>query len=107
MCSLSLSSSSVDVDVEDYYGYFMDMVRAVLDGNMEASQYEDTMREMYGIEAYQLFTMDKVVQNIVRQVSNQIFLTDYSLHKKTPSCKFNILNIHSFMCMKCARYFLL
>lgn len=59
---------SVDVEVEDYYSYFLEMVRAVLDGNMESSQYEDTMREMYGIEAYQLFTMDKVVQNIVRQV---------------------------------------
>lgn len=59
----------VEVDVEDYYSYFLDMVMAVLDGNLEASQYEDTMREMYGIEAYQLFTMDKVVQNLVRQVS--------------------------------------
>lgn len=30
------------------------------------------MREMYGIEAYQLFTMDKVVQNIVRQVQHLV-----------------------------------
>ena len=72
--SLSLGAEffvlfSVEVEVEDYYSYFLEMVRAVLDGNMEASQYEDTMREMYGINAYHLFTMDKVVQNIVRQVS--------------------------------------
>ncbi|CAG5127144.1 unnamed protein product, partial [Candidula unifasciata] len=64
--------SPLDVEVEDYYSYFLEMVRAVLDGNMEASQYEDTMREMYGIEAYQLFTMDKVVQNIVRQVQHLV-----------------------------------
>ncbi|CAL1533075.1 unnamed protein product [Lymnaea stagnalis] len=64
--------SPLDVDVEDYYSYFLDMIRAVLDGNMESSQYEDTMREMFGIEAYQLFTMDKVVQNIVRQVQHLV-----------------------------------
>ena len=58
----------VEAEVQDYYSYFMDMVRAVLDGNMESSQYEDTMREMYGIDAFQFFTMDKLVQNVVRQV---------------------------------------
>uniref|UniRef100_A0A2C9K1L6 Paired amphipathic helix protein Sin3a n=1 Tax=Biomphalaria glabrata TaxID=6526 RepID=A0A2C9K1L6_BIOGL len=64
--------SPLEVEVEDYYSYFLDMIRAVLDGNMESSQYEDTMREMFGIEAYQLFTMDKVVQNIVRQVQHLV-----------------------------------
>ncbi|GFO40615.1 paired amphipathic helix protein sin3a [Plakobranchus ocellatus] len=62
----------LEADVQDYYSYFMDMVRAVLDGNMESSQYEDTMREMYGIDAFQLFTMDKLVQNVVRQVQHLV-----------------------------------
>ena len=44
------------------------MVKNLLDGNLESSQYEDTMRELFGIHAYISFTMDKVVQNIVRQV---------------------------------------
>ncbi|GFR95892.1 paired amphipathic helix protein Sin3a, partial [Elysia marginata] len=62
----------LEVEVQDYYPYFMDMVRAVLDGNMESSQYEDTMREMYGIDAFQFFTMDKLVQNVVRQVQHLV-----------------------------------
>ena len=45
------------------------MVRNLLDGNMESSAFEDTLREMFGIHAYMAFTMDKLVQNIVRQVS--------------------------------------
>ncbi|KAK3764797.1 hypothetical protein RRG08_046433 [Elysia crispata] len=62
----------LEAEVQDYYSYFMDMVRAVLDGNMESSQYEDTMREMYGIDAFQFFTMDKLVQNVVRQVQHLV-----------------------------------
>ena len=44
------------------------MVRNLLDGNMEANLYEDTLREMFGIHAYIAYTMDKVVSNAVRQV---------------------------------------
>lgn len=46
------------------------MVKNLLDGNMESNAYEDTLREMFGIHAYIAFTLDKVVQNIVRQVSH-------------------------------------
>lgn len=67
--SLSLSSPSpVDVDVEDYYSVFLEMVRNLLDGNMEPAQYEDSLREMFTIHAFIAFTMDKLIQNIVRQV---------------------------------------
>lgn len=58
----------VDIDVEDYYSAFLEMVRNLLDGNMEASQYEDSLREMFTIHAYIAFTMDKLIQSIVRQV---------------------------------------
>lgn len=42
---------------------------------MEPTQYEDTLREMFGINAYIAFTLDKVVHNCVRQVKivNKIF----------------------------------
>jgi len=45
------------------------MVKNVLDGNMESTAYEDTLREMFGIHAYIAFTLDKVVTYAVRQVS--------------------------------------
>ena len=38
-------------------------------GNMETSVFEDTCREMFGVHAYIVFTIDKLVQNTVRQVS--------------------------------------
>lgn len=69
--SLPLSPPTVDVDVEDYYSVFLEMVRNLLDGNMEPAQYEDSLREMFTIHSYIAFTMDKLIQNIVRQVCAQ------------------------------------
>uniref|UniRef100_UPI0035901EA7 paired amphipathic helix protein Sin3a isoform X2 n=1 Tax=Myxine glutinosa TaxID=7769 RepID=UPI0035901EA7 len=59
-----------ELDVEDYYPAFLDMVRNLLDGNMESSAFEDTLREMFTIHAYTCFTMDKLIQNIVRQLQH-------------------------------------
>ncbi|XP_053172449.1 paired amphipathic helix protein Sin3a-like isoform X2 [Scomber japonicus] len=62
----------MDVDVEDYYSVFLEMVRNLLDGNMEPAQYEDSLREMFTIHAYIAFTMDKLIQSIVRQLQHLV-----------------------------------
>ncbi|KAK2087616.1 Paired amphipathic helix protein Sin3b [Saguinus oedipus] len=58
-----------EVELEEYYPAFLDMVRSLLEGSIDPTQYEDTLREMFTIHAYVGFTMDKLVQNIARQVS--------------------------------------
>nr|CAI5849844.1 unnamed protein product [Callosobruchus analis] len=58
------------IEVEDYYPAFLDMVKNLLDGNMEANAYEDTLREMFGIHAYIAFTLDKVISYAVRQLQH-------------------------------------
>jgi paired amphipathic helix protein Sin3a len=63
------SKTKLDVSATEYYPTFLDIVRNLLDGNIDSFQYEDTLREMFGIHAYVSFTLDKVVQNCVRQVS--------------------------------------
>ncbi|KAG7468308.1 hypothetical protein MATL_G00141500 [Megalops atlanticus] len=60
----------MDIEVEDFYSAFLEMVRNLLDGNMDASQYEDSLREMFTIHAYIAFTMDKLIQSIVRQLQH-------------------------------------
>ncbi|XP_037539186.1 SIN3 transcription regulator family member Aa [Nematolebias whitei] len=60
----------MDIEVEDYYSAFLEMVRNLLDGNMEPSHYEDSLREMFTIHAYIAFTMDKLIQSIVRQLQH-------------------------------------
>lgn len=56
--------------MEDYFPVFVDMIKQVLDGNLDGNQFEDMLREMFGIHAYIGFTMDKVVQNICRQLQH-------------------------------------
>lgn len=55
-----------EVLVEDYYPTFLEMLKSVLDGNMDSNHYEDSLREMFGIHAYTAFTLDRVsfVDNI-------------------------------------------
>lgn len=61
-----------EIEVEDYFPVFIDMIKQLLDGNLESNQYEDMLRELFGIYAYVAFTMDKVVQNIVRQLQHMV-----------------------------------
>ncbi|XP_011177840.2 uncharacterized protein LOC105209234 isoform X2 [Zeugodacus cucurbitae] len=56
--------------VDEYYSVFLEMLKNVLDGNMDSNSFEDSMREMFGIHAYISFTLDKVVSNAVRQLQN-------------------------------------
>jgi len=60
------------IDVEEYFPAFLEMVKNLLDGNMDANNFEDTLREMFGVRAYISFTMDRLIQNIVRQLQNLI-----------------------------------
>lgn len=62
--------STGEVELEEYYPAFLDMVRSLLDGNLDSTQYEDTLREMFTIHAYIGFTIDKVIHNIIRQVGS-------------------------------------
>ncbi|XP_015185783.1 PREDICTED: paired amphipathic helix protein Sin3a isoform X2 [Polistes dominula] len=61
-----------EIEIGEYYPAFLDMVKNVLDGNMESTAYEDTLREMFGIHAYIAFTLDKVVTYAVRQLQHLV-----------------------------------
>ena len=54
--------------MEEYYPTFLNMAKNFMEGNIDSSSYEDTCREMFGVHAYPTFTVDRLVQNIVRQV---------------------------------------
>ncbi|XP_014223938.1 paired amphipathic helix protein Sin3a-like isoform X2 [Trichogramma pretiosum] len=56
--------------IEEYYPVFLDMIKNLLDGNLDANQYEDNLREMFGIHAFTAFTLDKVVIYAVRQLQH-------------------------------------
>lgn len=47
---------------------FIDMARELIEGTLDASVYEDDCRALLGTSAYQLFTLDKLVQRLVRHI---------------------------------------
>ena len=49
-----------EIEPEDYYPTFLEMVKNLLDGHTDSQTYEDSLREMFGIHAYVSFTLDKV-----------------------------------------------
>ena len=65
----NLSSCPSDpMPVEHYYTHFLSLVKDLLDCNVEPAVYEDKLREMFGVNSYVAFTLDKLISNIVRQV---------------------------------------
>ncbi|KAI3479200.1 hypothetical protein L1887_58789 [Cichorium endivia] len=67
LCDLNTKN---EYDADNYFIGLIDMVKQLLDGNLDSNQFEDQLREMFGIHAYVSFTLDKVVQNIVRQLQH-------------------------------------
>lgn len=88
-------ASTGEVELEEYYPAFLDMVRSLLDGNLDSAQYEDTLREMFTIHAYIGFTIDKVIHNIIRQVSRVRSCTEASYQTIKTCTTFNTITIWS------------
>ncbi|XP_045457494.1 uncharacterized protein LOC123667697 [Melitaea cinxia] len=71
--ALRLKPSNLPMDVSspaEYYNALLELVKGVLDGNIDANAYEDAAREMLGIKAYPAYTLDKLVSIAVRQLQH-------------------------------------
>ncbi|CAF0962194.1 unnamed protein product [Rotaria magnacalcarata] len=97
IASVLRTSNRPNITVDEYYSVFLDMVRHLLDGNMDSLTYEDSLREMFGIHAYIAFTMDKIIQNCVRQLhaivtdeSSDTIMRLYSQTNGTAGCVDNL-----------------
>ncbi|KAK9814633.1 hypothetical protein WJX72_009077 [[Myrmecia] bisecta] len=53
---------------------FMQMVYHLIDGTIDSSQYEDNTRTLLGTNSYVLFTLDKLIYKVVKQL--QAVLSD-------------------------------
>jgi paired amphipathic helix protein Sin3a len=52
----------------ELYGHFVTALSALMEGTMDSTKYEDECRSLMGTGSYQLFTMDKLVSQTVRQL---------------------------------------
>ncbi|KAJ2803288.1 hypothetical protein H4S07_004493 [Coemansia furcata] len=61
-----------DLENTDYYTIFLELVDQFLQGQLETNSFDEAMRVMYGINAYRILTVDKVVQAIAKNIQQLI-----------------------------------
>lgn len=57
-----------DNPAEHYYAHLLNMAEKLFDGEVDVPTFEETLRVMFGTKAYVMFTLDKVVGAIIKQV---------------------------------------
>ncbi|CAH8340496.1 unnamed protein product [Eruca vesicaria subsp. sativa] len=62
------SKNSKDADSLDAYERFMRILYGLLDGSVENTKYEEECRAMFGNKSYVLFTLNKVIYKLVKQL---------------------------------------
>lgn len=54
--------------IAHFYGHLLDQCEKLFDNEVDAATFEETIRYMYGTQAYPAFTLDKVIAGLVKQV---------------------------------------
>lgn len=55
-----------------YYSHLLSMAERLFENEVDMATFEETLRLMFGTKAYILFTIDKVVAAIVKQVRRAV-----------------------------------
>lgn len=58
---------------------FMSALYSLLDGSADNAKFEDECRAIIGNQSYVLFTLDKLIYKLVKQVSSHLFPLAHSL----------------------------
>lgn len=54
-----------------YYQYMLDACEKLFDAEIDQNSFEEQLRFMFGTKAYLLFTVDKVISALIKQVCAQ------------------------------------
>lgn len=71
--------TAADGEKKDPYQHLITSIYALLEGSLEQGKFEDDCRDMFGISSYILFTIDKLIMQLAKQL--QILITDDSCAK--------------------------
>lgn len=67
----SLFFLDVTHETKDFYSTLIKQIKNLLDGEIDNTQYEDSLKDFFASDCYLAFTFDKIVQNCVKQVKSQ------------------------------------
>ncbi|URD90105.1 hypothetical protein MUK42_27419 [Musa troglodytarum] len=68
-----------DASPPDLYAKFMSALYNLLDGSADNMKFEDDCRAIIGTQSYVLFTLDKLIYKVVKQVSESSHVTRLSI----------------------------
>lgn len=63
-----IEEMGLEFEKDDCYGQLLKMVEKLLEGDLEHQWYEEAIRQAYRNRAYKLYTIDKVLQSIVKHL---------------------------------------
>ena len=61
---------SGDNPAQHYYTHLLSMAERLFENEVDIGTYEETLRLMFGTKAYIMFTLDRVVAAIIKQVGH-------------------------------------
>lgn len=71
----------VDVDVSSgFYSAVLEMIDRFFDGDIDQQVFEEQTRYIFVTDAYLIFTIDKLVHSMIKQVHKQIDVICISCH---------------------------
>jgi len=65
---------------EFFYGHLLESCEKLFDNAIDQATFEDTVRYMFGMKAYNVFTLDKVIGALIKQVRLPIESYQNSTH---------------------------
>lgn len=69
------SISGISLHPSRYYDTLLDLTEKFFDGELDSNTFEESVRYMYGIEGYIVFTIDKVVGALIKAA--QVITSDH------------------------------
>lgn len=66
----------LDKEVEEAksrYPPLLELCKRIIEQDQDSNQFEDAVRHLYGTKGYKIYTVDKLIQVIVKHVTGVIF----------------------------------
>lgn len=69
---MRVEEMGLSFDKDDCYGQLLKLIEKLIEGDLEQQWYEESIRQAYRNRAYKLYTVDKVLQAIVKHLQSII-----------------------------------
>jgi paired amphipathic helix protein Sin3a len=70
----------LDKEVEEAksrYPPLLELCKRLIEQDQDSNQFEDAVRHLYGTKGYKIYTVDKLIQAIVKQVHKISFIVKF------------------------------